>query len=703
MKRTLAVLLLISVCLAIFARTNNQTVFSADSEIYKKIEILYINQGYAAPSSSGPWSGNELLHMMERIDRNSLSYPYAKLYDNIMEALIPDATCDLKTVAFKFSLDTNLEMYFREQAIKDGKTASEAYNDIGSYLTAAGTEFTKLQSGSPADLKIALEAIDSYNNLVLSRNAALSKYFDANGLQAGNLTIDANAEKFENMDMEHLQAVGAKLAELNDIYSNNETGLVAFGATLQALCQEEQWYHGYQYREPLLKFKTEVWALDNFYGYFGLGIGDTDFGYLYALQFNTNATLITGIPGNSGNEALDKGFGDHFGSMNIFGEPMKAIVSVGGDRWNFTVGRDKLSWGNGETGNLMLSDSFPQHSFARFTTYHDAFKYSLLGTIYPYYNNIYTTNTKTRESIIYGQSSFIDGYKSLIAHRLEATFWKIWNVTVTEACMFKAEGNDGFKLAMINPFGFMHNEYVRTNGNSLLVFESDVTPVKGLNVYMQYAVDDFALPGQSDTKVPSATGFLAGIKGTYKLGNGFVKFSTEFVKTDPFLYLRGTYEDISGYNYGTGSSYSYGYGYDAIYRHFVIEQGLYAENKFITYKYGNDVNVLQAKFAFELPEVFEAGFAFFRKSAGIMDIHSPWGVYKEGRKIKGPATENPFAGTTGAVEHENIVTLSGTYHTPVKNLDIYGYIDFISFNNYNNVEGVKLSDVQATLGVSYSI
>ena len=63
--------------------------------------------------------------------------------------------------------------------------------------------------------------------------------------------------------------------------------------------------------------------------------------------------------------------------------PYKTIVSVGGNNWNFVAGRDKLSWGSGETGNLMLSDSFPKQTFAKFSTYFNAFKYSLVFSVYP--------------------------------------------------------------------------------------------------------------------------------------------------------------------------------------------------------------------------------------------------------------------------------------------------------------------------------
>jgi len=44
------------------------------------------------------------------------------------------------------------------------------------------------------------------------------------------------------------------------------------------------------------------------------------------------------------------------------------------------VGRDKLSWGAGKSGNLMVSNNLPYQQFGRFTTGFDQFKYTLLSS-----------------------------------------------------------------------------------------------------------------------------------------------------------------------------------------------------------------------------------------------------------------------------------------------------------------------------------
>jgi hypothetical protein len=52
---------------------NHQKIYPVDSEVYQAIKALYISRGLALPSTAGPWSEDELLLMLERIDPASLS------------------------------------------------------------------------------------------------------------------------------------------------------------------------------------------------------------------------------------------------------------------------------------------------------------------------------------------------------------------------------------------------------------------------------------------------------------------------------------------------------------------------------------------------------------------------------------------------------------------------------------------------------
>ncbi len=39
-----------------------------------------------------------------------------------------------------------------------------------------------------------------------------------------------------------------------------------------------------------------------------------------------------------------------------FQTPKRALISTGGDNWNLSLSRDTIRWGNGHSGNFVISD-----------------------------------------------------------------------------------------------------------------------------------------------------------------------------------------------------------------------------------------------------------------------------------------------------------------------------------------------------------
>ncbi|MBR5668636.1 MAG: hypothetical protein IKX15_03370 [Spirochaetales bacterium] len=463
----------------------------------------------------------------------------------------------------------------------------------------------------------------------------------------------------------------------------------------------DDWFHSYTDRQKFLAFTFETWPTNRFYGYFSfdLGLGtaknDGDGNPLYKAGLSINMPIVNEILFTK--KGIFDAFNWHF--------PERAIVAAGGTNWSFMAGRDRLSWGSGETGNLMLSDSFPVHTMARFNTFFDAFKYSLVATIYPFDSNN-------------AQYDSLDGYKAMLVHRIEFNMFKDKvGFIINEACMFwsnpDAVDGDGnpdpqqFTLAQINPFGFMHNEYVPRNANSLLVFEANYTPFAGVNAYAQFAVDEFSGPGEGKWN-PAAFGFLAGAKAAFAAGSGIMTGSLEFAKTDPYLYIRGLHYNNNENN---------GYGFDAIYRSFVNGYAMVNNRMFTTYKYGNDVKLFDARMAYELPGVFKIGFEALLLSHGVMNINSAWGMYQGNDDptpvVTTPSTYNVFdpadynyATHTVIQEHpvEKTTVLSLTAEYIIANgLSANLAADFVFVKNQGNVADNNGNDIQLTLGLRYEI
>lgn len=156
--------------------------------------------------------------------------------------------------------------------------------------------------------------------------------------------------------------------------------------------------------------------------------------------------------------------------------------------------------------------------------------------------------------------------------------------------MYQSEENL-LDLRILNPVMIFHDYYIRSNANSILGLEVDYTPVHGLNIYAQAAVDEFSLPGEA---VPSATehnfpitfGYLAGIKGVLPLKHALGYASLEFAQTDPYL----RYSSNSG---PTGGSHdAYGLNYVEVIREFTNEVGTRCNPQFLGYTHGNDAFVV---------------------------------------------------------------------------------------------------------------
>lgn len=88
MKKALVLAALAAIALSVFAsEVNGQRVNAVSSETYDALEALYISEGMALPSTSGPWTTAELEGMLSLVDRASLGPNQRVLYDHIKGAL----------------------------------------------------------------------------------------------------------------------------------------------------------------------------------------------------------------------------------------------------------------------------------------------------------------------------------------------------------------------------------------------------------------------------------------------------------------------------------------------------------------------------------------------------------------------------------------------------------------------------------------
>ncbi len=611
MKKTVS--LVIFFCLAlslVFAEANDQKIYSVDSTMYQNLVKLYLATGHAMPSTTGPWSGNELEKMLAKIDKNS----------------IPE------------------------------------------YLT------------------------DTYETVAQELKVQPSTQFEGGGMELdGTISLDIYAHTYNG---------NISRKDSNEIEETAFTG--------------RTWWFGKNLRHntPFFNLEWETWIGNNFYTYFSAFLSNSIRGAkeIGSTRLNSNIPTLQNFELDF--KLLDVNF------------PNRAFAAIGGNGWTVQIGRDQLNWGSGSTGNLVLSNNFPYHDMARATIYTNSFKYTYLLSFFPSKYNYYTEDGKYIGNS--GNDSYrfpLQGISFYAAHRFEGRVLEDkLSITVTEAITYDSpSGNITF--TSLCPMYFMHNAYIPSNTNSTLAFELNYTPLKGLGIYAQLLLDNFAMPGfetspgpnKKEDITPDAKGFLLGAKYITNALEGTLTINPEVVYVQPFTYLRD-----AAAKRGTGTQ-PYGLDYIAAVRYRLYSYEDYAKSDILYdeyvlgYTYGPDCLVANLSAQWEKGNLTIGGKFFFlahgthdfwtiwtkvpahtseedysKQYSGISSDHSNTGNYRYGDEAK----------KRNSIWYTYDIGLSVKYDM-LNNLSFSAAVDFVNMNNIFNIKGQNASDFQLILGVTY--
>lgn len=262
----------------------------------------------------------------------------------------------------------------------------------------------------------------------------------------------------------------------------------------------------------------------------------------------------------------------------------RAFIVFGGNNWTAQFGRDNLSWGNGVSGNLLISDNLEYQNIGRYTFFDKDFKYTFVASFFPFQGNYVVEDSNDFNNL---PSQELKGFSMFSAHKLEGrTLFGRLGWGLSEGNMFSS--SDGsFDISTLNPLLSYHSLFYKANCNSILSADLDYTFNKNLNLYAQIVIDDLIAPiGESQTNSwsPNAYGVLFGLRFTSDAFRFNNISSIEFAYTTPYLYLR---------NNGQDDSEQSGYGINyivALRKH--DSAGIYYNKKFLGYEYGGDAIVL---------------------------------------------------------------------------------------------------------------
>ncbi|MCF0261811.1 MAG: hypothetical protein HUK23_02740, partial [Sphaerochaetaceae bacterium] len=462
------------------------------------------------------------------------------------------------------------------------------------------------------------------------------------------------------------------------------------------------WQYNELKQKPLFGIRWDTYVDELFYAHFEMELrnsfhsgnkNSTEFGYTH---FGSNIIFLQSMK-------LDLGLFDG-------NAPYRAFVSMGSKHWTIQIGRDRVNWGAGETGNLSVSDNLLYHNMVRFTAFSSNYKYTFLMSFFPHSQNYYNSvNKRHWAGYDKGTGGDQDGIMLYMAHRVEGRLLNdTLNLGVTEAIMYK-QANGVFDFRFLNPVMFYHNYFTPTIANSTLVFEADYSPIRHLNIYAQYIIDEIAFPGLETAASPSAksnpsgNGFILGVKTSFGLKGGIFHASAEVAKTDPYLYLRDARE-----------SNNYNLNYVVPVRIYSPSTDITFNDRFLGYTYGPDAIVFNAKAGYDLDKLKVEGSIFYM----LHGTHDAWTTWTktggEGKEAweknsvtptsKHETVNNKYddaQATRDAVSKTFIIGANASYQF-TQSLSAFAQFDFISIVNWNNISTNPVqNDLQVVFGGSW--
>lgn len=233
--------------------------------------------------------------------------------------------------------------------------------------------------------------------------------------------------------------------------------------------------------------------------------------------------------------------------------PYEAGISLGGKGFNFIVGRDKVSLGEGKTGNTAIGDVFDYQEFLRASYYARIFAIHLNLTSFDSSHKRAGESYNENDPFLIYDSAF-SGWKQ-IRHSVDYEFVFFNKARFTVGFITLLDTDSAFDIRLLNPMMILHNMFNFHEGgtleaNNMLTVDFSFAFAPKWNMYLQFTMDQIQLPGESDGYIanpnigytdPNAFGALVNLTYTNKFKNGMLNVYAEAVVNMPGMYLNEKY------------------------------------------------------------------------------------------------------------------------------------------------------------------
>ena len=253
------------------------------------------------------------------------------------------------------------------------------------------------------------------------------------------------------------------------------------------------------------------------------------------MEFDIRRDFFTGFqPGFNTNLPV----GDPWIEEIDYTFPTKGYMKIGGKYADLLIGRDRLRWGPGYRGSLLLADSPPYYDMINGSLTLRNFKYSIMyaslesyltGGEYAFQEEASTVGTIN----FYKPSS--DQYKTLAGHRIEFSLFDRASFGIAELMVV---GGRVPELSEMTPMTFFHNGYGENYMNVNVSFDAAAVPVRNLMVYGEFFIEDIRGAWEKNLAPPTSLGGMTGFRYVHEAGPGLLDFHFEWVRLDPWVYNR---------------------------------------------------------------------------------------------------------------------------------------------------------------------
>ena len=315
---------------------------------------------------------------------------------------------------------------------------------------------------------------------------------------------------------------------------------------------EDMWIHGFDYRRPFLKGEVEINFFDKFHTYSNLALG------WGRTTYRDQWTLLKDLPDYVGVGAIvdkdDKeasmvtssylssqpflfSFPD-IQSLNIE-TPDRNYISTGGKGWFISLSKDKLEWNKSHIGSFIFDSHLEYQEYLRFKLFGSNLSLEYVMEFF---------DTDTSNSVF---SPLKGKYRLFSAHALSYRPIPSLLLTMSENIMYVSSDID---FRYFNPSTIYHNLNNSELLNALAHLAFSYSPIKGINLYGQFVLDQATAPTESDSQA-AAWGVALGFEGAKRAGNGTITYNIEGAYTTPELYRRQNADFLLFQRYSTNVNY----------------------------------------------------------------------------------------------------------------------------------------------------